>query len=76
MGSRSGRVLKQKEEQMTKQELSDILILMGGLAFVAGVFLKILGQEILFHPLVYWRFSMGCLAVAMALLLQRIANKK
>ena len=61
---------------MTKQQISEVLILMGGLAFVVGVLLKISGQEILFHPLVYWRFAMGCLALSMALLLQKIANKK
>ena len=58
------------------QQLSDILILLGGLSFAAGIFLRIAGQEVLFHPIVYWRFSMGCLALAMALLLQRIADKK
>ena len=61
---------------MTRQQLSEVLILLGGLSFAAGVFVRIAGQEILFAPLVYWRFSMGCLALAIALLLQRIADKK
>lgn len=61
---------------MTRQQLTEVLILLGGLSFAAGVFLRIAGQEVIFHPLVYWRFSMGCLALAMALLLQRIADKK
>ena len=61
---------------MTNQQLSEVVIVVGGLTFVVGVFLKISGQEILFHPLVYWRFAMGCLALSMALLLQKIANKK
>ena len=59
-----------------EQQFSDILILLGALSFAAGIFLKIAGQEILFQPVVYWRFSMGCLALAIALLLQRIADKK
>ena len=59
-----------------QQQFTDILVGMGGLSFLAGVILKITDQEILFHPLVYWRFSMGCLALAMALLLRRIADKK
>ena len=59
-----------------QQQLADVLILLGGLSFAVGVLLKIAGQEVLFHPVVYWRFSMGCLALAIALLLQRIADKK
>ena len=58
------------------QQFTDILILMGDLSFLAGVLLRISGQEILFPPLVYWRFAMGCLALAVALLLKAIADKK
>ena len=61
---------------MTKQQITEMLILLGAVSFSAGVFLKIAGQSILFEPLVYWRFSVGCLALAIAILLQRIADKK
>ena len=61
---------------MTKQQITEMLILLGAVSFSAGVFLKIAGQNVLFEPLVYWRFSVGCLALAIAILLQRIADKK
>ncbi len=61
---------------MTKQQMTEMLILLGAVSFAVGVFLKIAGQDVLFEPLVYWRFSIGCLALAIAVLLQRIADKK
>lgn len=61
---------------MGNKKFSDILILLGGISFLAGVLVKISGQDILFPPVVYWRFAMGSLALAIALLLQRIAEKK
>ena len=61
---------------MKEKELIEGLVLMGGISFAAGVLLKISGQEILFPPLVYWRFAMGCLALSMALSLKKISEKK
>ena len=61
---------------MKKQELIEALVLMGGIAFAVGVCLKIAASEILFSPLVYWRFALGCLALSMALSLQKISEKK
>ena len=61
---------------MKKQEFSEVLILLGGASFLAGVLLKISGRDVLFPPVVYWRFAMGSLALAIALLLQKIAGKK
>lgn len=61
---------------MEKQQFSDVLILLGGLSFLVGVLVKFAGKEILFPPLVYWRFAMGCLILASALLLRRIAEKR
>lgn len=59
-----------------QQKLSEILILMGGIAFLVGVLLKITAQTILFLPIAYWRFAMGCFALSVALSLHKIAEKK
>ena len=61
---------------MKDKELVEVLILMGSLSFAVGVLLKVAGQEILFAPLVYWRFSVGCLALSIALSLKKISEKK
>ncbi|MBI4435814.1 MAG: hypothetical protein HY590_00145 [Candidatus Omnitrophica bacterium] len=61
---------------MKDKELVDVLILMGGLSFAVGILLKVAGQEVLFSPLVYWRFAMGCLALSIALSLKKLSEKK
>ncbi|MFH1857528.1 MAG: hypothetical protein ABH845_01305 [Candidatus Omnitrophota bacterium] len=62
---------------MKRQGLSEALFLMGFIVFVAGVILKITAQEVFLFPVVaYWRFSMGCLALSMALSLLTVAEKK
>ena len=56
---------------MKKQDLNEILILMGGISFTVGVLCKLIGQDILFLPIAYWRFAMGCLALSIAMSLQK-----
>jgi len=63
------------KQPMSNKQFTELLILVGGLAFLGGILVKFSGQAILFDSLVYWRFSMGCLALAIALLLQKIAHK-
>ncbi len=60
---------------MEKNSFTNILILLGGLSFGVGVVWKLFNLSIMFEPLVLWRFSIGCLALATALLLQRIAQR-
>ena len=55
----------------------DVLILMAAATFVVGVLLRILDTHLMgMFPLHYWRFTMGCLAFAIALSLRELLNKK
>lgn len=56
---------------MKKQDLNEILVLMGGISFTVGVLCKLVAQDILFQPIAYWRFAMGCLALSIAMSLKK-----
>ena len=55
----------------------DILILMAAVTFVVGVFLRVVDTHLMgMFPLHYWRFTIGCLAFAIALSLRDLSGKK
>ncbi len=57
--------------------LINVLIILAAAAFVLGIVMKLGGTEPLFGrvpPLTIWRFTIGCLAFAMTLLLIQIRN--
>jgi len=55
----------------------DILILLATVAFVVGVFLKLFDTTLIgLTSLNYWRFTIGCLAFAIALSLRESIQKK
>ena len=56
----------------------DVLILMAAVTFVIGVFLRVMGITGLMgmFPLHYWRFTIGCLAFAIALSLRDLSSRK
>ena len=55
----------------------DVLILMAAVTFIIGVFLKLLETSLMgMLPVNYWRFSIGCLAFAIALSLRDSSRKK
>ena len=55
----------------------DVLILMAAITFVIGVSLRLLDRHLIgMFPLHYWRFTIGCLAFAIALSLRDLLNKK
>lgn len=60
---------------MKKEEFTRILILLGGVSFAVGIVWKLFGWTAPFEPQVYWRFAMGCLALAIALALHKLAYK-
>ncbi len=59
------------------KSLVDSLILMAAVTFIIGVFLKLLETSLMgMLPVNYWRFSIGCLAFAIALSLRDSSRKK
>ena len=57
----------------------DVLILLAAVTFVVGIFLRLLNVTLIgMTPVNYWRFTIGCLAFAIALSLRdrSYPNKK
>jgi hypothetical protein len=58
--------------------LIHVLVILAAAAFVLGIILRLAGVETLFgtvYPLTIWRFTIGCLAIAMTLTLMQIRDK-
>jgi len=57
--------------------LVTLLVVIAAAAFVVGVVVKLAGMQALFgnvQPVAIWRFTMGCLAFAIALTLMQIRD--
>ena len=58
--------------------LVHILVILAAAAFVLGIILRLANVQYLFgtvEPLTIWRFTIGCLAIAMTLVLMQIRDK-
>jgi len=59
------------------KSMVDVLVLLATVSFAVGVILKLLDASLMgMIPVAYWRFTMGCLAFAITLLLRDLARKK
>ena len=55
----------------------DVLILMAAVTFIIGAFLRIMDTSLMgMIPVHYWRFTIGCLAFAIALSLRDLSSRK
>lgn len=67
----------QKLEDLGMKRLIHTLVILAAAAFVLGIVMKLGGVAPLFGkvpPITIWRFTIGCLAFAMALTLIQIRN--